>query len=107
VLRREDGILVPPREGRAAGRGLMMPLPQTPPPLNVHEGDSSPHSARKKEDGEKCIACEDNVVNCCLIPCGHVILCIPCAKRVMPRRCPVCRLQFEQVVRTSRRTRNV
>lgn len=86
-------------EEDAAARGM---APRLRRPVVVDDAPSSP-----KGPGETCIACEDAHVNCCLIPCGHVILCVRCAQKVIPRKCPVCRMQFEQIVTTTRRTRNI
>mmetsp|Transcript_30695 Transcript_30695/g.56638 ORF Transcript_30695/g.56638 Transcript_30695/m.56638 type:complete len:372 (+) Transcript_30695:129-1244(+) len=86
-------------DAAAARRGM---APRLRRPAAVDDVPASP-----KGPGETCIACEDAHVNCCLIPCGHVILCVRCAQKVIPRKCPVCRMQFEQIVRTTRRTRNI
>lgn len=93
-----------PARRRLRPGGIILPPVQFPM-ANV---DGSLTSTRENmEDAEKCIACEDAVVNCCLIPCGHVLLCIPCARKVNPARCPVCRVPFQQVVRTTSRKRNI
>lgn len=99
------GLSPPRRRLRPQVTGPAFPAPQFPPTT-----DDRPSSAAReceKDDGEKCIACEDAIVSCCLIPCGHVILCIPCAWKVTPPKCPICRLPFQQVVRTTKRTRNI
>lgn len=88
----------------APAPALVFPAPSFPP-----ADEDAPFSPGREGEkvGEKCIACEDALVNCCLIPCGHVILCMRCARRVNPPRCPVCRVVFQQVVRTTKRTRNI
>jgi len=52
---------------------------------------------------ETCITCLDQVADACFIPCGHINVCCRCAARVNPRKCPVCRMNFEHFVRTQRR----
>mmetsp|Transcript_59137 Transcript_59137/g.183431 ORF Transcript_59137/g.183431 Transcript_59137/m.183431 type:complete len:198 (+) Transcript_59137:98-691(+) len=49
---------------------------------------------------ETCLACQDEPANACFIPCGHINVCMACARRVNPHRCPVCRLEFQAIVRT-------
>lgn len=97
---RHPGLALPGHPGHPHGHTMHFAAP--------HFDDSKPSPREVDEkNGENCIACEDAVVNCCLIPCGHVILCIACARRVNPPRCPVCRMPFQQVVRTNKRTRNI
>jgi len=49
-------------------------------------------------DGEGgCIACLERCAIACLLPCGHLCLCMTCARRIQTssqraeRRCPICR----------------
>lgn len=35
-----------------------------------------------------CRSCKDRSINCCLNPCGHLVLCTRCAGSVT--RCPIC-----------------
>lgn len=97
---------VPPAQVRRRLRpgGMILPPVQFPTPNAV---GLSTNTRESMDDAENCIACEDALVNCCLIPCGHVLLCIPCARKVNPARCPVCRVPFQQVVRTTRHKRNI
>lgn len=68
-----------------------------------------PNTARNQPDSsptarqETCITCLDQVADACFIPCGHINVCCRCAARVNPRKCPVCRMNFEHFVRTQRR----
>lgn len=46
-----------------------------------------------------CVACLDREADCCLVPCGHVIVCMACStKLVSPQRCPICRAAIKKVV---------
>lgn len=51
-----------------------------------------------------CVACMDREADACMIPCGHVNLCMACAGKLQSRRCPVCRLEFQQIVKAGRRS---
>eukprot|EP01061_Rhynchopus_euleeides_P033471 TRINITY_DN5611_c0_g1_i10.p1 TRINITY_DN5611_c0_g1~~TRINITY_DN5611_c0_g1_i10.p1 ORF type:complete len:403 (+),score=44.53 TRINITY_DN5611_c0_g1_i10:541-1749(+) len=41
------------------------------------------------EDPNTCKICYDSVINCVLLDCGHMCVCMGCAKRL--RNCPMCR----------------
>jgi hypothetical protein len=53
-------------------------------------------------DPEACIICFSRDTDSCLLECGHVIMCFPCAAMVakqMPNACPLCRVPIRFVVR--------
>lgn len=58
----------------------------------------------EEEREDECVVCLDAVPNMCLVPCGHRILCGPCADLLMARdrdretTCPVCRGRVEAAV---------
>eukprot|EP01064_Diplonema_japonicum_P020750 TRINITY_DN30329_c0_g1_i1.p1 TRINITY_DN30329_c0_g1~~TRINITY_DN30329_c0_g1_i1.p1 ORF type:complete len:271 (+),score=28.13 TRINITY_DN30329_c0_g1_i1:45-857(+) len=41
------------------------------------------------EDQNTCKICFDSIINCILLDCGHMCVCMPCAKRL--KNCPMCR----------------
>lgn len=53
-----------------------------------------------------CVACQERRIITALVPCGHMCLCMTCARRVAAsqlhseRRCPLCRAAIREVVRT-------
>lgn len=51
------------------------------------------------ESKKECIICMGEEPNSVLIPCGHLGLCITCAREVQrnSKRCPVCRADINQV----------
>jgi hypothetical protein len=52
-----------------------------------------------------CCVCMDRVADCCLIPCGHVNLCMTCSHKLPhPRRCPTCRTLIDEAVRAGARS---
>lgn len=56
--------------------------------------------ASKAEGEEKsCCVCMDNKIDTRLDPCGHIILCIDCAKEIYEakRKCPTCNAKFEKI----------
>eukprot|EP00747_Dinoflagellata_sp_TGD_P110667 gnl/TRDRNA2_/TRDRNA2_171019_c3_seq1.p1 gnl/TRDRNA2_/TRDRNA2_171019_c3~~gnl/TRDRNA2_/TRDRNA2_171019_c3_seq1.p1 ORF type:complete len:357 (-),score=55.92 gnl/TRDRNA2_/TRDRNA2_171019_c3_seq1:173-1243(-) len=86
------GSLNQPGTSAAAAAGLAEMADRDAPESPRSLGDSN---------GEKCIVCEDRTVDACLVPCAHVILCMRCASQLNPRKCPLCRLSIEQIVKTS------
>jgi len=69
------------------------------------QGLEQPVSERQKSDSDTCKICFDNVVNCVILPCGHLAICMDCSNglRRHSRQCPVCRgpiLQAKQVYRS-------
>eukprot|EP00475_Leptophrys_vorax_P005897 TRINITY_DN13572_c0_g1_i1.p1 TRINITY_DN13572_c0_g1~~TRINITY_DN13572_c0_g1_i1.p1 ORF type:complete len:305 (-),score=70.01 TRINITY_DN13572_c0_g1_i1:44-958(-) len=54
------------------------------------------------DDPTICTVCYVGKVNCCIIPCGHHVLCMSCAQDCMKKenQCPVCRKDVQQLVQT-------
>jgi len=52
-------------------------------------------------DAKTCVVCMDKDVNAILIPCGHLGLCIECAKEIDSNSgfCPICRQKIESFMR--------
>lgn len=52
----------------------------------------------------RCKICMDEFINVTLIPCGHLVMCMTCAKSMyykkIVRVCPVCRKGVEKAVKT-------
>ena len=63
----------------------------------------SPDQKASKAEGEEksCCVCMDNKIDTRLDPCGHVILCIDCAKDIYKdeekRNCPTCNSKFQKI----------
>eukprot|EP01059_Diplonema_ambulator_P036458 TRINITY_DN9080_c0_g2_i1.p1 TRINITY_DN9080_c0_g2~~TRINITY_DN9080_c0_g2_i1.p1 ORF type:complete len:274 (+),score=82.07 TRINITY_DN9080_c0_g2_i1:97-918(+) len=55
---------------------------------NQHD-TSEPPEDLDPEDPNTCKICFDSVINCILLDCGHMCVCLPCAKRL--KNCPMCR----------------
>lgn len=51
----------------------------------------------KREDA--CIICVTNKKCCAVIPCGHLLFCISCAKAHPSEKCPMCREPVEKFTR--------
>ncbi|KAJ3165731.1 hypothetical protein HDU88_003924 [Geranomyces variabilis] len=60
-------------------------------------------------NGTECCVCLDREIGTVLVPCGHMILCVPCSKSVMSQvsikgpgsaKCPACRAPVETCVET-------
>eukprot|EP01060_Flectonema_neradi_P005952 TRINITY_DN13998_c0_g1_i1.p1 TRINITY_DN13998_c0_g1~~TRINITY_DN13998_c0_g1_i1.p1 ORF type:complete len:275 (+),score=43.39 TRINITY_DN13998_c0_g1_i1:64-825(+) len=54
---------------------------------NETAGESSPDL--NPEDPDTCKICFDHKIDCVILDCGHMCVCMPCAKRL--RLCPICR----------------
>jgi len=50
-------------------------------------------SATHRADGDNCIICCDNTIDCVITPCGHQISCLDCSKKLST--CPVCNIRCE------------
>lgn len=76
--------------------------PRERPPAPRGGGDAQ--ASRPAAPGEDtCVACLESAADALLVPCSHINLCVPCAGKLDPPRCPVCRLRVQQVVRTKRK----
>lgn len=52
-----------------------------------------------------CVVCLESEADACLIPCGHVNLCMVCTSKLpQPRRCPICRMEVDSAVKAGRRS---
>jgi len=49
-------------------------------------------------DLQTCKICMENVVDVTLIPCGHLVTCEICSRRIT--KCPVCRKKIKSTVKT-------
>jgi len=49
---------------------------------------------------KECVVCMENIVNTVLAPCGHICMCLPCANRLAPKNCPICKNAVQNVIRT-------
>ena len=51
------------------------------------------------EDDSLCIICFDRDRDALLTPCGHLYSCTVCIKGLNQRKCPMCRVDIEKVVK--------
>eukprot|EP01118_Nematostelium_gracile_P005234 TRINITY_DN1639_c0_g1_i2.p1 TRINITY_DN1639_c0_g1~~TRINITY_DN1639_c0_g1_i2.p1 ORF type:complete len:271 (+),score=47.71 TRINITY_DN1639_c0_g1_i2:141-953(+) len=49
-------------------------------------------------ENEQCIICFDHRIDCVLLECGHLAVCMICSKNL--RECPICRRMVSRVVQT-------
>jgi len=82
----------PPRAQRP--RVLIIPRPPD---------DATVSACSSTGPGEPCVACYDRTADACIIPCGHVVVCMGCAAKLQQPRCPMCRLAISQIVGTAPR----
>lgn len=61
-------------------------------------------TADSLDDEELCKICCDNPVNCVILECGHLVVCLDCGKKLMEgsKECPICRRYISKLVRTFR-----
>jgi baculoviral IAP repeat-containing protein 7/8 len=48
----------------------------------------------ENENKELCKICYEQIRNICLLPCGHVIICLDCSLNLV--KCPICRTMIEE-----------
>jgi hypothetical protein len=79
-----------PREHRA-----FAPTAETVPfSMLTLEGDAQP-ATETTEDALICIICTENLRNVVLLPCGHMIYCVECARNeALSRACAICRTPY-------------
>lgn len=63
-------------------------------PMNLRQSST--------EDVTICTVCYEQKVNCCILPCGHHVLCMSCATRVKEdgNSCIVCRKPIADLIHT-------
>ena len=57
----------------------------------------------KENSGRLCLICEENEAVMVFVPCGHLVICKPCSKRLMKKnkkKCIVCRCRYESIIKT-------
>eukprot|EP01112_Ceratiomyxa_fruticulosa_P009058 TRINITY_DN2359_c0_g1_i2.p1 TRINITY_DN2359_c0_g1~~TRINITY_DN2359_c0_g1_i2.p1 ORF type:complete len:327 (-),score=40.84 TRINITY_DN2359_c0_g1_i2:89-1069(-) len=67
---------------------------------NIHNSNASiaPSSESRSSDSSKeCKICLDNEVQVALVPCGHALACVDCAKSL--KKCPLCNSLFTMTMR--------
>lgn len=55
---------------------------------DVSVENKSKSSKRSNKNGEACIICYDNSIDCVMTPCGHQVCCLNCSSNLSA--CPVC-----------------
>ncbi|RUS69434.1 hypothetical protein EGW08_022805 [Elysia chlorotica] len=63
-------------------------------------GSSSPSRRARNQNDSLCNICMDNLADCILLECGHMVTCTQCGKRLA--NCPICRQYISRVVRVFR-----
>jgi hypothetical protein len=78
----------------------------------LEAGSNSTASSSSGERGQtdsnsqdECITCLSREANACLIPCGHITVCMKCVLKIHPRQCPMCRINFTGVAEVVKRKR--
>lgn len=55
-----------------------------------------------KENEKECVVCFENAVTTVLYRCGHSVLCVSCARRIVTEgspKCPMCKAQITAVIK--------
>eukprot|EP01127_Copromyxa_protea_P018313 TRINITY_DN5733_c0_g1_i2.p1 TRINITY_DN5733_c0_g1~~TRINITY_DN5733_c0_g1_i2.p1 ORF type:complete len:421 (-),score=75.90 TRINITY_DN5733_c0_g1_i2:84-1346(-) len=66
----------------------------------VTKKDESEDSEKTEDDS--CKVCFDNPINTCIIPCGHLSVCLDCSQAIMAstrKQCPICQVDIAQIVK--------
>ncbi|CAK9008055.1 ATP-dependent helicase rhp16 (DNA repair protein rhp16) (RAD16 homolog) [Durusdinium trenchii] len=56
------------------------------------------------EEDDSCVVCMENKRDALLLPCGHIYLCMGCAKNLDKRVCPMCREGITKLARVDPNT---
>lgn len=61
-------------------------------------------SVKRADGATECVVCYDAYQTVVCVPCGHIAMCMSCAKQVMlkTRVCPVCRVRVREIVKIFR-----
>lgn len=61
-------------------------------------------SVKRADGATECVVCYDAHQTVVCVPCGHIAMCMSCAKQVMlkTRVCPVCRVRVREIVKIFR-----
>ena len=76
--------------------------------MSDREDGSAPKRPRTTEACEpvpstrtwECKICLVSTIRTCFTPCGHMVACVECARRIAHTRCPICRATIREVVET-------
>lgn len=56
----------------------------------------------------ECVVCLETPTNTALMPCRHVATCDSCSKKLLPRLCPICRVEYtDRLVLTDKQISNL
>jgi len=71
-------------------------------PTHYNSDSSHPYMISKpiKILSVDCCICLDNCVNTVIVPCGHVCICEDCKQKIKDNKCPICRQQITQIIKT-------
>ena len=58
--------------------------------LDLKNSKIGPNPDNLESENKKCVICIDKDLSVALVPCGHMIACKSCAKK-LPPVCPICR----------------
>lgn len=79
------------------------PLQQMLPPPSHNNNKQTPKPIKAKEGDLACIICMENIADHCIIPCGHISLCVVCSNRLKQEsfpKCPTCRGSITDIIQT-------
>jgi DNA repair protein RAD16 len=77
----------------------------SPVPNQNREGSISPLAKDENESHKApCAICMDRPRDALLLRCGHMFTCVPCAKALPSKSCPICRAKIIKIVKVQRGT---
>lgn len=80
------------------------PVLPPPPPNNGMTDTQIPEPTEAKEGDLACIICMENIADHCIVPCGHISLCVVCSDRLKHQpsfpKCPTCRASITDIIQT-------
>ena len=86
---KQDTELEKTLQNQAKQQGLLLNLVLDLRNTKSSEGQASAEPVKTESDN-KCVICLDKPLTIAVRPCGHMISCLECVKKLSPK-CPICR----------------
>ena len=62
------------------------------------DSSSSEETNSGEDERNTCVMCMSEPRDCVLVDCGHICVCITCARGLIPHQCLICRKRILQVI---------
>ena len=55
---------------------------------------------KNEKEENLCVICLTNTINTVFYTCGHMCCCLQCSEIIQRDKCPICRLEITDVIKT-------